>query len=1121
MKRTVTFLMFLPLVFQLAASNFLPIPDHQLWPRPVIIPVPDKTAGVSQPVISLTGIWKISTDPKGEYWSEQAAETTWRDIKVPSSVEMQGITVLPDKEYAYQTTFRIPEDYSGKRIIIRFEGVTGTAKTWVNGHFLQEHFGGFNIWNCDITQHVTPGEEAVLTIGITEERERTSSGFNTGGIIRDVRLMALPANYISRFHVETDLDDAYLNGELKVWLSARFNVKGSAIIKLSLKDPQGREVYIKPDRLKLTPGKDETILRIHVADPEKWDAEHPNLYKLEATLMDKGTAGQVVSRNVGFRKVEIRGVKMLVNGREVKLRGGGRFDSDPVYGKYLSAEESYREVKMLKDANLNFVRPSCYPATDDYFDACDKLGLYVQAENAVTFARGSQDNPAHTDIYMNQMAEMIEAHRSHPSIIIWELANETWYGSNIGKTYEYARAEDPSRPVIFSWSQSVPEGTPWPYEIYSYHYPDWDQDLGTPGVAVFNGKAVRTLPEGMPVLHDEFAHGSSYYPLSLDRDPGMRNFWGESIKRFWERMFVTEGCLGGAIWAVIDENAGGSWAYEWGMIDLWRRERPEYWLMKKAYSPVRICDQPIELPEQGKTFRLPVKNWHDHTNLNEITIHWSHGPKTGIMRGPDIEPHLEGFIEFPGLMLKKGSTLDLKFFDQANRCIDVFSLPVSPEPVTFAPPAGPAPAISEDEDRIIIRGEAFSVSFSKITGLIETGTFKGKTLLKGGPYLNLIGGSPLKNWKPEKISAVTDQNEAVVTITGSYDLTDVQFRIRIDGTGLFTTEYTIERTGIIPPEPTKVPWNKQDAGGFEEVGVYYVLASGIDRFSWERNGLWSVYPEDHIGRNKGTAMRHIQDNQTVFGKKPSRTWSLEEWDFSLYGKYDTGGRGTNDFRSMKEYIYRASADISGTGHAVQVESPGTEAVRLEVIPDRSQWIDNNDPRIKYQGRWQPAADTLEYFGEREYRSSGAGNYLELTFNGTGISWVGTMGSIPGSADVYIDGVREAEGLGFSTRGKTGAQSVLFSKTGLQPGEHTLKIVAKPPRRQSQQTNDIQQEARAEIPVDAFAVHNGLPAGGDVKLVINNRWNHTKMGLGNYMKAPIYIQAGHSGKVTFRLLKNTY
>jgi hypothetical protein len=145
--------------------------------------------------------------------------------------------------------------------------------------------------------------------------------------------------------------------------------------------------------------------------------------------------------------------------------------------------------------------------------------------------------------------------------------------------------------------------------------------------------------------------------------------------------------------------------------------------------------------------------------------------------------------------------------------------------------------------------------------------------------------------------------------------------------------------------------------------------------------------------------------------------------------------------------------------------------------------------------------------------------VELTFKGTGISWIGT--NLSGAADVYIDGVQEVKGLTFQTRGKTGPQSVLFSKTGQAPGEHTLKIVSQPGRRQSQRNNGTDTEPMAEIPVDAFVVHDHILPAGNIKLVINNLWNHTKMGLGNYMKEPVYIRPGHSGKISFRLLQKEH
>jgi len=1098
------------------AGNSISLPDHYLWPRPTIIPIPVRTNGVQDPVIFLDGTWKININPPAEFWMNSVDPSSWPDIKVPASTDMQGVRILSDKQYAYKTRFRVPPDFAGKRIILRFEGVTGTAKAWINGNYLKEHFGGFNIWNCDITEFVKPGEEALLTIGIVEESKRTSSGFNTGGIIRSVKLMALHQDYLSRFNIETTLDENYKDAIMKVWLGAEFNSGGKINLILTLKDPAGKTVTLKQNSIALTKDKKEVILPVQVTNPLKWDAEHPVLYTIEATITEKGKPVQVISKKIGFREIEIRGARMYINGMEVKLRGGGRFDSDPVYGKFLSPEQSYKEVRMLKNANLNFVRPSCYPTTEDYYDACDSIGLYVQAENAVTFARGSQNDTLYTDIYMDQMAEMIEADRSHPSIIIWELANETGYGINIGKTHEYSRTEDPSRPVIFSWSQSVPPGLPLPYEIYSYHYPDWDQDLGKSGVAVFNSAAVRELPQNMPVLHDEFGHGSSYYPASLSRDPGMRNFWGESIKRFWERMFTTEGCLGGAIWAVIDENATGGWAYEWGMIDLWRRERPEYWLMKKAYSPVRIDDKPIDNPGPGKPMIIPVKNWYDHTNFRELNFFWKTGAESGSMRGPDIAPHNSGRIEIPAMKWGNGDTLNLRIFDSYGMYVDEFSLPISPEILKFPGPVGPSPSLKEDMNSIVISGKEFEIAFSKSDGLIRKGTYRGKELISGGPFFNLTGGVPLKPWKLRSISSSSDKDEAVIRISGTCDPVDITFEIRIDNNGLITTKYTLNKFGVIPPPATKIPWNNQDGGGFEEIGIYYILSDEIDQLSWNRNGLWSVYPDDHIGRNQGKALRHIPGEQWKYGTQPVRPWALDEITFSVYGQYDIGGRGTNDFRSMKEYIYSASAAVSGSGVQVRAESEGSDAVRLEVLPGNLGWIDNTDPQIKYSGTWNPVVDTLEFYGSREVRSSKVGDNVEFTFEGTGICWIGTKGNIPGAADVIIDGRQEAESLNFSTRGKTGPQSIIFSKTGLAPGRHTIKITSKVlSGRVPQRNQNVQETASPGVPLDAFIVLGSAPVGGDVKMVINNLWNHTKMGLGNYMKDPIIISDGYSNIVRIR------
>ncbi len=1087
------------------------IPDHRLWLRPEIIPIPTTTSNVEDPVIWLNGIWFINTNPATEYWNGKIDTNDWKEIIVPASIEKQGINVKRGQEYVYKKNIAIPQNFKNKKIILRFEGVTGTAKVWINGKFLKEHYGGFNVWTCDITDFVTPGEKALLTVGIVDEKEELStSSFNHGGIIRSVKMMAVPQNYITRFTIETDLDDQYENAVMKLWARVSFHDGEKTSVKPTLKDPSGKIVALQDDKMSLTKERPEKIQSFKINNPLKWDAEHPNLYTLTLELIENDKVVEVLTKKIGFSEVNIQGKKMLVNGKEVKLRGAGRFDSDPEYGKYLSDEKAREEVELLKDANLNFVRPSCYPATDAYLGACDSLGLYVQVENSVTFVRGTQKDTAYTALYMNQMAEMIEEVRSHPSVIIYELANETYYGINITKTYQYAKAEDPGRPVIYSWSQSVPPGVDWPYEIFSYHYPDWDTDLGSPGVAVFNSDPVRPLPHGMPVLHDEFAHGSAYYQKSLARDPGMRNFWGESIKVFWERMFTMDGCLGGAMWAIIDDNAFGSWAFEWGAIDLWRRKRPEYWHMKKAYSPIRVTTKVYENPGVGNPLIIPVKNWYDHTNLNELKIEWQVNADSGMIQGPDISPHAEGSLEIPYRNWHENDQLELKFIDTYNRLIDHYLLKISPDKLSFKDPVGPAPKIKESNLDIAIIGKDFEIVFDKKSGLIKSGMYKGKLLIRGGPYFHLTGGEKTGEWVLKDIKAQQERDEAVIRISGSNEPVQINFEVRIDGTGLITTSYELPRFGVIAPGPRKKPWNNQDAGGFQEVGISYLLTEDIDRLEWDRNGLWTYYPEGHIGRNAGTAKRTLEGKEKVFGEKPERPWSLDELDFSVFGQYDMGGRGTNDFRSMKEYINYASAINSKENLGLRVESVGTEAVRLEVQENRKNIITTGSDSLTFIGNWTISPDSISYFGSEELMSSKEGDEVTFSFRGNGFAWIGTNNRGLSAANIYIDGELVEKNLNFFGRGKS-PNSILYSKEGLNDGLHAVRIVAQ--KRPYGQT----QEDKAVIPIGAIKVLNGKP-GGEILLIVNNQWNYTKMGLGNYMKPPIYINPGYKNKVCMRMTK---
>ena len=165
--------------YKLMAQGIVPT-ENKVWQRPVIVPIAKEVTGVRQPVLSLKGVWKITTDPQENFWKNEADISSWKDVPAPAQLDMPGIRVQLGKPYAYKKKISIPADYKNQRVFIRFEGVSGTATAWINGRFLKEHFGGFNVWTCDITDYVTPGSDAWLTVAVTEHSpEKATASFQT------------------------------------------------------------------------------------------------------------------------------------------------------------------------------------------------------------------------------------------------------------------------------------------------------------------------------------------------------------------------------------------------------------------------------------------------------------------------------------------------------------------------------------------------------------------------------------------------------------------------------------------------------------------------------------------------------------------------------------------------------------------------------------------------------------------------------------------------------------------------------------------------------------------------------------------------------------------------------
>ena len=401
--------------------------------------------------------------------------------------------------------------------------------------------------------------------------------------------------------------------------------------------------------------------------------------------------------------------------------------------------------------------------------------------------------------------------------------------------------------------------------------------------------------------------------------------------------------------------------------------------MRKAYSPIRLEG---DAKPCGDVLCLSIENRFNHTNLQEVDVTWRCGGKGGSMKGPDLDPGEKGSLLIP-VPYKKGDTLTLAFTDPFGNRVEDACRPLGiPVPGLPACCAG-APSLREGENGLILEGDGFRLHFSTETGLITAGYAEKELVLTGGPYLHLTGLA-LAPWEPESFRWETRQDCAAVAIAGSYGKVRVRFDLRIDRAGYMETLYEVSDMPYASPRRLAMRvGDDTDSGGYEEVGIRFLVPGEMDTLSWNRKGLWDTYPDWHIGRLQGSAVKHNPRACTVPDAAPGGDWQLEERDPVLFGPCDTGRRGTRDFSAMKSHIYRASM---GYGKSGQAFSPfGRNGFRPRPA-DPSGGLCHKERGSPCDVLRQLAAakDRISQYGRGRALVRPEGRYLYLPFFGYGL-----------------------------------------------------------------------------------------------------------------------------------------
>ncbi|KAF2840099.1 glycoside hydrolase family 2 protein [Patellaria atrata CBS 101060] len=436
--------------------------------------------------IQVPSIWQLKGYGKGPHYT---------NVPYPIPVDPPHVPFDDNETGCYVRKFSIPESFHDKQLRLRFEGVDSSFHVWVNGKEVGYHQGSRNPSEFDITSFITLDMENVLAVRVyqwcdgTYMEDQDQWWFN--GIFRDVYLLAFPKHSrIEDIYVQTKLDTDYEDAVLQV----QVDVIGSGKLELVLYDMDRTTKLAREEQSYSKASKVEFF--IPVTKPLKWTAETPNLYHLTVTL----EGSHSFAHRVGFRQVEVKDGLLKVNGQRIVFRGVNRHEHHPLFGRAVPLEFLKRDLHIMKAHNINAIRTSHQPNDPRLLDLADEMGFWMIDEadlechgmEMVAYAtlsaeqqtlpfderqkltRGNaaswlSDNPEWEEAYVDRAKHLVSRDKLHPSVIIWSMGNEAFFGRNFKAMYNWIKSYDSTRPVHYE-----PDYNAEIADVYSRMYPQVD-----------------------------------------------------------------------------------------------------------------------------------------------------------------------------------------------------------------------------------------------------------------------------------------------------------------------------------------------------------------------------------------------------------------------------------------------------------------------------------------------------------------------------------------------------------------------------------------------------------------------------------------------------------------------
>lgn len=866
----------------------------------------------------------------------------WDDIHVPGHWQLQGyghphytdldypIPVdpprVPDDNPTgfYLRSFELPGHWRGRRVCVKFDGVDSAFHLWLNGKLVGYSQGSRLTSEFDLTPYLREGANEIAVRvyqwsdgSYLEDQDM----WWMSGIFRDVYLIAEPAEArIRDFAVVTELDDRYEDAVLKVRIDAEARI--GARIRATLLGADGTEAASAersvPEVLGTAGGSAagapeadglassdapavggvpnaRLAFALPVKRPKLWSAEAPHLYHLVIELLDgDGETLEAVAQRVGFRRVEVKDGRLLVNGRAILFKGVNRHDHHPDTGRTVNVETMREDIRMMKRHNINAVRTAHYPNDPRFYDLCDEYGLYVMEETDLethgfeplgNLSRLS-DDPAWEAAYVDRVRRMVERDKNHPSVIMWSLGNESGFGCNFRAMAAWCKQADPTRPIHYEEDREAEVA-----DVVSTMYSSVEK------MEQFGQLADHPKPH----ILCEFAH-------AMGNGPGGLKEYFETFDRYGRLQggFVWEWIDHGLRWKTPDGKDDYAYGGDYGdvpnngnfVIDgLVRPDRtpsPGLIEYKKIIEPVRA-----EYEGDGK---LRVINRYDFLSLDHLRAHWSLQADGRVLRAgtlplPPIPAGASGTAEVPAEALEAAAAVAAFGFAGAALWLNVgfalaaetdwapeghevawaqFKLPAKRTVAPAGPSAAVVPPLRAEEAGGLLRlsGDSVRIALDTRKGRLASLQAGGRELLLSSPRLN-FWRAPIDNdmyvvadWRKALLDRLTERTEGFrwerLGLSAVRAVVASRIAPPAKGWGFrCETAYTIYGDGLVVIEAQGTPEGEPPAM-LPKIGWQLEVPRELGRASWYGRGPGESYADSKEAGRFGVYDATVDELQTPY-----------------------------------------------------------------------------------------------------------------------------------------------------------------------------------------------------------------------------------------------------------------